>query len=330
MTFLAPDERTYLFQALDPLHVGTGGTRIGRVDNLVARDPATRLPKIPGSGLSGAIKDSYDLFTLTNPNSGRKDESQRCAGANGCGNADCPVCGLFGTAPAEDGGIPARRGLVAFKDGLLVAMPVATLKGPCWMVRPEFALKLGLITAKQHEKIKGSENVAAVARLKVSGNSENKVSLAGYLLDCPAPLILEQSNITQLAGKLNFLSTTFPVSSFKDLVERMVVCDDPVFQALCTSAMEVRTSVTIDPDTGAAVPKKLFTLEAIPTGALFETRLDFLGGSPVGYYAQTQYKNGTDFFEVIEERGFPYLEFSGIGGNVTRGYGRVRFFSYWK
>ena len=34
--------------ALDPIHVGTGGARLGRVDNTIVRDPVTRIPKIPG------------------------------------------------------------------------------------------------------------------------------------------------------------------------------------------------------------------------------------------------------------------------------------------
>jgi len=329
MSFLAPKERTYLFHALDPLHVGTGGTRIGRVDNLVARDPATRLPKIPGSGLSGAIKDAYDLFTLADPDSKRINKTQRCAGSRGCGKDNCPVCALFGTAPSEDGGpsINARRGIVAFRDALLAAMPVASLKGPCWLVTIDLALRLRLITDKQATDLAGTENIAASKSLRVSGQM---VNVGGYLLDCPENLTIKPENITieALSKSLNFFPKTFPVASFVDLVKRMVVCDGPVFQALCASALEVRTSVTIDPYTGAAEPKKLFTLEAVPTGTFFETRLDFLGGKLAGYYSEC--KDSDSLFSIIETRGFPYLEISGIGGNVTRGFGRIRFFSYWQ
>ncbi len=39
--------------ATDPIYVGTGGYTIGRVDNTIVRDPATKIPKIPGSSLAG-------------------------------------------------------------------------------------------------------------------------------------------------------------------------------------------------------------------------------------------------------------------------------------
>ncbi|MBC7262389.1 MAG: type III-B CRISPR module RAMP protein Cmr4, partial [Chloroflexi bacterium] len=42
--------------ALDPIHVGTGGARIGRVDLTIVRDPVTQIPKIPGSSLAGVYR----------------------------------------------------------------------------------------------------------------------------------------------------------------------------------------------------------------------------------------------------------------------------------
>ena len=42
--------------ALDPIHVGTGGSRLGRVDNTIVRDPVTQIPKIPGSSLAGVMR----------------------------------------------------------------------------------------------------------------------------------------------------------------------------------------------------------------------------------------------------------------------------------
>jgi CRISPR-associated protein Cmr4 len=42
--------------AIDPIHVGTGGARLGRVDSTIVRDPATQIPKIPGSSLAGVYR----------------------------------------------------------------------------------------------------------------------------------------------------------------------------------------------------------------------------------------------------------------------------------
>ena len=49
-------QQRYVLMTLDPLHVGTGGTRLGRVDMDIAREPGTRLPKLPGTSLGGAIR----------------------------------------------------------------------------------------------------------------------------------------------------------------------------------------------------------------------------------------------------------------------------------
>ena len=45
-----------LFMTVDPVHIGTGGYRLGRVDAAIAREPGTKLPKIPGTSLHGAAR----------------------------------------------------------------------------------------------------------------------------------------------------------------------------------------------------------------------------------------------------------------------------------
>lgn len=46
----------FLFMTTDPVHIGTGGYRLGRVDNSIVREPGTRIPKIPGTSLHGAAR----------------------------------------------------------------------------------------------------------------------------------------------------------------------------------------------------------------------------------------------------------------------------------
>ena len=46
------DSYRCIAQALDPIHIGTGGERLSRVDLAIVRDPATKLPKLPGTSLS--------------------------------------------------------------------------------------------------------------------------------------------------------------------------------------------------------------------------------------------------------------------------------------
>ncbi len=49
-------QQRLLFMTLDPVHIGAGGYRLGRVDMTIAREPGTNLPKIPGTSLAGAAR----------------------------------------------------------------------------------------------------------------------------------------------------------------------------------------------------------------------------------------------------------------------------------
>src|SRR5579883_3356146 len=135
--------------ALDPIHVGTGGARLGRVDLTIVRDPVTRVPKIPGSSLAGVYR-TYAAMAKHTQDSNRQVNSQRkpyypdCAGlgqprADGsgghCGQRTCPLCTVFGFARSRDsaGGF---AGLAAFSDAHVLLFPVATREGPCWMTCP--------------------------------------------------------------------------------------------------------------------------------------------------------------------------------------------------
>ncbi|MCX8071760.1 MAG: hypothetical protein N3C12_04840 [Candidatus Binatia bacterium] len=47
---------TVVGMAIDPIQVGTGGARLGRVDLTIVRAPVTCVPKIPGWSLAGVCR----------------------------------------------------------------------------------------------------------------------------------------------------------------------------------------------------------------------------------------------------------------------------------
>jgi len=57
------EKKTYFCLTLDPIYVGTGGYRLGRVDNTIIREPGTNLPKIPGSSIAGVTR-SYTAMAI--------------------------------------------------------------------------------------------------------------------------------------------------------------------------------------------------------------------------------------------------------------------------
>ena len=66
--------------ALDPIHVGTGGSRLGRVDNTIVRDPVTRIPKIPGSSLAGVMRAYTAMAEGKYPNCAGLGQPERNGG----------------------------------------------------------------------------------------------------------------------------------------------------------------------------------------------------------------------------------------------------------
>jgi CRISPR-associated protein Cmr4 len=50
----------YIIETLSNMHVGSGDTHFGMVDNLIQRNPVTSVPVIHASGLKGAIREYFD------------------------------------------------------------------------------------------------------------------------------------------------------------------------------------------------------------------------------------------------------------------------------
>jgi CRISPR-associated protein Csm3 len=74
------------------LHIGAGNDKveIGGMDNPVIRNPLTREPYIPGSSLKGKMRSllEWKLGKV------QQNNGNPCS----CGEADCPVCRIFGSA----------------------------------------------------------------------------------------------------------------------------------------------------------------------------------------------------------------------------------------
>jgi CRISPR-associated protein Cmr4 len=133
-------------------------------------------------------------------------------------------------------------------------------------------------------------------------------------------LLLEEK---QLNERYSELSCRLGVPDY--ILERFAVLPDKLFVHVVNSGLEVRTSVSINPETGAAEERALFSYEALPRSTVlyweiicknpkhFRIRDREIEGlnSPDGVYEKTSSAN-------------PYLEHLGIGGMGTRGMGRLR------
>ncbi|MGE5488380.1 MAG: type III-B CRISPR module RAMP protein Cmr4 [bacterium] len=301
--------------AVDPIHVGTGGGRLGRVDQSIVRDPVTRVPKIPGSSLAGVYRAYCAMHQQSSAPSRTIDGSPKpyypdCAGQGQpdkqgkrghCGKHNCPICTVFGFARSAGGGF---AGLAAFSDAQVLLFPVATREGPVWITCPGAMRLVGAGMGELPD--------AAVYRSK----GEQPLNLGWLLL--PVEKLPEGNDPKQ------WLNSTIP--GF--IGDRLAVVSDKLFSHIVNSNLEVRTSVSINPETGAAEEGALFTYEALPrsTVLLWEVICKNPAHFKVGNAAVDAVKDTDEVFNVVAAA-HPYMECLGIGGMGTRGMGRLRVLS---
>lgn len=289
---------------LDPLHIGAGGYRLGRVDNTIIRDAATGLPKVPGSSLAGVVR-SYAALTLRNEDD--KLEAMLCATATGAAKGNCgkcKVCKLFGYASTGDKS-SSRMGLLRFYDGRIIAFPIRTLHGPVWVASPSTLLSVGVTLSE----LPGEEELLVSFPVKpAQGDRQARLNFGWLYMP-----VREMKAKDELAGVCAQLGNIMPDA-------QIAVAPDWLFAEIVNSGLEVRTSVSIDPKTGAADDGKLFTYEAIPAATLlaFDIAMD----------ADRMAEHGEDASEAeaIVKTALDQCAMLGMGGMTTRGFGRIRFF----
>lgn len=313
--------------ALDPIHVGAGGARIGRVDLTIVRDPVTQVPKIPGSSLAGVYRTYVAMYQEENrqqqiqqaSQSGQQSQVRQkpyypdCAGLGldekhgHCRQHDCPVCTVFGFASGrgQEGGF---AGLAAFTDAQVLLFRVPTRQGPMWVTCP-MALRLICL------EVDVDENAAYLQ------NSSNNPLNLGWLL-------LPINQCAQM-GKITEQLKILQIPDY--ICNRLVLVPDRLFAHIVNSNLEVRTSVSINPETGAAEERALFSYEALPRGTVLVWEIIAknpkhfkVGGQNINLTVDSEQMDDLDKVHKVVEKAHPYLEHLGIGGMGTRGMGRLK------
>jgi len=89
-------------ECLTGLRIGGGPEmmEIGGVENVVIKDPLTRLPYVPGSSLKGAMRAHYELFSGKPINHEVVKAPQRIR-IHMCDELDCEICRVFGRTPEK-------------------------------------------------------------------------------------------------------------------------------------------------------------------------------------------------------------------------------------
>ncbi len=301
---------SYYALSLDPIHIGTGGSRLGRVDLPIAREPGTNLPKIPGTSINGPAR-AYTALATNRYFWKENNQEFSCAGRGGeggerhCGkiNPACPVCVPYGFSKGTSFSI---QGLAQFFDAHILFFPVSSMIGTVWVTSPMVLSGLGL----QSEFIVPDDRFYPLGE---QVRNKNKLNFGWLML-----------NGGNGQGNLDALQQVPDI-----IKQRAVLVSDKLFSHIVNSNLEVRTSVSIDPQTGTAEEGALFTYEAIPRGTVFKFDVTYnsgeifkIGGKEIK--AEGNGNVGTSWVKTQVEKGLRLFEILGIGGMGTRGMGRLK------
>ncbi len=355
------DKINILAMSQDPIYIGTGGFTIGRVDNTIVRDPITRIPKIPGTSLAGTwryymaltlysyFNDKYKMDRSSRSGvdcdelfikavkvkgkrwvtevKGNKYAAIKCAGqdeepnstlersetseSGHCGH--CIVCKVFGYSKNGN----SERGMAYFSDLNILLFPVYTRFGTMWITSTDILRSAG-VDKDIVKEIEPQEDKVTI----FDENIKNKNINIGWLnfkadkedIDICSEICKNikndgDSNV-QAPGLQDFITN-----------EKIIIVPDSIISQIINSNLETRTSVSIDPITGAAKDKALFTSEAIPRGTVFYGNFRIeerpLSDEPKQEYVEKALSESKKFFETL-----------GIGGMTTRGFGRMKIFDW--
>lgn len=347
----------------DPIHIGTGGYTIGRVDNTIVRDAITKIPKIPGTSLAGTwryymaltIHSYFDgsyrydrgsrngeslesLFKReakqwVNSFEGNRFAAIKCAGQDDMSNSSvkesqraainkdaghcgsCLVCVAFGFSKRDT----SKQGLAYFSDLNILLFPIYTRFGTRWITSPSM--------------------IAGAVGNDSNLNTEYKMNDSQLLKDDEV-IVFESKDTTINLGWLNLVAkdgdkfNSSIVSNLDNLLEdgledsgitkdKVVIVSDNIIAQVIKSNLEVRTSVSIDPLTGAAKHRALFTSEAIPRGTVFHGNIR-IAEEPLDKDIRKKQEYILDGLKESKK----YFESLGIGGMTTRGFGRLKIYDW--
>lgn len=314
------EQRRYLLLAQDPVHVGSGGYRLGRVDNSIVREPGSRIPKIPGTSLHGAARAYaarlYETPEAAGQSQDKVDEPEKN-----------PVCYTFGYMKKNensDDGTSGYSGVVNVFDAQVVLFPVSSRMGPVWVSSAERLKAASFVVNWAGAAPQWPDNDAATNFAVGDARTPDQTLNLGWMV-------------------LNVVGTRFtatPPAAWQGAAEwtaaanRLVLVKEKLLGHIINSNLEVRTSVSIDPKTGAAATGLLFTYEALPRGTFLT--LDAViddyraGGSlftppitttvnPANTLPGKPWAGPADVFEA----GLELIKWLGVGGMGTRGFGRL-------
>lgn len=291
-----------------PLHAGSGSD-LGVVDLPIQRERHTGFPKIEGSSLKGAIRETVERQVLKDfTKEKREDFGKKLKEVNRIFGYDEGEMQSFSKEqiqalfPKED----ERRfaGAVGFTDARLLLFPIKSMRGVfAYATCPTILRQLMADLDEKEMSVPKTTSVASQSSLLIGGKN----------------VILEEYTFSEVteSGDIDTLAAKLEVWFGLDCKARLILLPDDDFADFVQLSTEVITRTKINNETGTVSDGALFTEEYLPAESVlysmvlssdeFSTREDRLTAPKV-----------EKFFEANLPEVFQ------IGANATLGKGLVK------
>lgn len=306
--------QSILWQAITPLHPGTGQVSASVIDLPVAREGATNFPVLPASSIKGVFRDGDGL----RPGDDRSEDERVTRARKLFGYADRAV--QRGTETVKESGV----GDLSFTDARLLALPVPSYKGTFALVtcplvlrrlsRDRLALGLSALPELSAQAASGAlpgddliRQLGGAPAAPASGDLD--ALILGGTLDYGGRVILQDLDFRAvstpaLEAVASALFDGMPEADRAELTARLCVVPDDVFAFLCEAALEVTAHVRLNADRKVVENGALWYEETIPAEALLSSFV---------------LSRDVQSLETLRTR--PYLQ---VGGKGSVGRGLVR------
>lgn len=243
--------KLFSLYALTPVHPGSG-TSLSYVDLPIQREKNTSFPVIPGSAIKGVIRDlALRVWDREKVNL------------------------VFGSEDTGD-----QASYIAFTDAKILFYPVRSVRGvfayiTCPFVINRFIKEIGSIDGKKvelninlpkinDEEIIISNNSELIIKDFSKTNNQNITSEYVCLEEFSFNVKKNDQIIQDICGKLKEY-----IPDQGEFQKKLAIVSDNVFTDLVNYAVDVRTRIKINQETGIVEQGALFVTEFVPSEAIF-------------------------------------------------------------
>lgn len=265
-----------LWQAITPLHPGTGQDSANVIDLPVAREGGTNFPMIPASTIKGVFRDGEGL--RDGDEDSRDPDVTKARSRFG-----------FADRTTREGRSQSGVGDLSFTDARLLGLPVASFKGTYALVTCPLVL----------ERLSRDRELLGFSPLTLpdepgAGETPDDIApeLAGSPDQVPPPqaVVGTRTKLNHRGGvylnDLDFMTRTDEAidqlcaellgtdeEPAQQLAQRLCLVGDDVFSFLCATALEVTAHIRLDPDSKTVEHGALWYEETLPTESLLTSFL---------------------------------------------------------